>query len=113
MHELSIALNLVEQASKAASDNGGTKVVELQILLGELCGVERDALEFCFPLASEGSIVEGAKLKIESQKAQGKCLNCGHQQIIEIPVFLCSNCSQGHLEVISGRDFLLQSIGVE
>jgi len=53
VHELSIALNLVEIVEEAARRAGAECVVAVHLRLGAMSGVVREALEFCFPLASD------------------------------------------------------------
>ena len=46
MHEFSIALNIVDIASKTATDASATKINEVEIEVGILSGVIIEALEF-------------------------------------------------------------------
>lgn len=65
MHELSLALALIDELEKAAQRESATRVTAVNVSIGEFSGVERDPFEFCFPLAAQGTIVEGAALSIE------------------------------------------------
>ena len=56
MHELSIANSLVESVAEAAQQAGAARVVAVHLRLGALSGVERDALEFCYDIASRGTL---------------------------------------------------------
>jgi hydrogenase nickel incorporation protein HypA/HybF len=66
MHELSIALSLVELASEEAGRLHAAHVNALYVRVGALSGVAVESLRFSFELAAEGSIVEGARLELET-----------------------------------------------
>ena len=65
MHELSIALALVELASEEAQRLGASRVNALFVRLGARSGVVEEALRFSFGLAAEGTIADGARLELE------------------------------------------------
>ena len=65
MHELAIALSLVETASDEAARLGARHVATLFVRIGNLSGVVDDALRFSFDVAAEGTIVQGARLELE------------------------------------------------
>jgi hydrogenase nickel incorporation protein HypA/HybF len=65
MHELSIALNIVDIAGEQLVRNGGERVRAIHLQLGPLCGVAKDALLFSFGLACEGTALQGSELIIE------------------------------------------------
>jgi hydrogenase nickel incorporation protein HypA/HybF len=65
MHELSIAVSIVEAASEEAQRQGCARVEAVHLKLGALSGVAKDALLFSWDLACEDSPIAGAKLEIE------------------------------------------------
>ncbi len=67
MHELSIAMNIVEIACEEAGRQGGGPVDEVHLKMGKDSGVVSDALLFSWELACEGTRAEGAKLLIDQQ----------------------------------------------
>jgi len=62
MHELSIALRIVEIVEEEALNKGVTRVDAVHLRLGDLAGVARDALLFSYGLACEGTAAEGSRL---------------------------------------------------
>jgi hydrogenase nickel incorporation protein HypA/HybF len=64
MHELSIAMNIVEIAEETLAQHGGERVRSVHLQVGPLCGVAKEALLFSFGLACEGTAAEGASLVI-------------------------------------------------
>lgn len=65
MHELSIALALVELTSEEAERLRAARVNTLYVRLGTSSGVVADALRFSFDVAAAGTIAEGARLELE------------------------------------------------
>jgi len=70
MHELSIALNIVEIANEELTRHGGERIRAVHIQLGPLAGVAKEALLFSFGLACEGTAAEGCRLVIEDTKGR-------------------------------------------
>ncbi len=65
MHELSIAVQIVEIAEDELVRHGGDRVRSIHVQLGALSGVAKEALQFSFGMACEGTTAEGANLVIE------------------------------------------------
>lgn len=65
MHELSIAMSIIDGASEEAKRHPGASVKAVHLRLGRLSGVYRDALLFSYRIAAEGTPVEGSELLIE------------------------------------------------
>ena len=65
MHELSIAVNLVELACEEKQRRDLPEVRAVRLRLGALAGVVKDALLFSFDVASAGTCIQGAALQIE------------------------------------------------
>jgi len=64
MHELSIAVNIVDIACEEAERQGDSRVDAVYLNLGVLSGVVKEALQFSWELACEGSRIAGARLEI-------------------------------------------------
>src|SRR5262245_18034671 len=60
MHELSIACRLVETAVAAAADNEITSVATAHLKLGELAGVDKEALLLAYEIAAANSVLAGS-----------------------------------------------------
>jgi hydrogenase nickel incorporation protein HypA/HybF len=65
MHELSIALNIVEIAEAELARHGGLRVRVIYVQLGSCACVAKEALNFSFGLACEGTVAEGSRLIVE------------------------------------------------
>lgn len=61
MHELAIMHGIVESVTEKS---GGVRILRIVLEIGELAAVLPDALRFCFDIAAEGTLAEGATLDI-------------------------------------------------
>src|SRR5262245_36129222 len=92
MHELSIAVSLIEMASEEA-ERLGVQVEALHLRLGALSGVVREALLFSFDLAAEGTAIAGARLEIEDVPVVVYCPACREERLLPgLQSFLCPVC---------------------
>ena len=65
MHEMSIAIQLVETIRTVATDNGLRQVDEVALEVGPMTLIVPEALREAFALAAEGSPAAGAALEIK------------------------------------------------
>jgi hydrogenase nickel incorporation protein HypA/HybF len=111
MHELSIALSMIEMASEEATRHGASRVSALYLKLGPLSGVVKEALTFSFDIACEGTRLEGAQLLIEDVPVVIHCGRCRADHVIEnIQDLRCPRCGDLSAEVIHGRELELVSL---
>ena len=113
MHELSLATALVEQVTDLLMEEGASIVVSIRLQMGTLCGVEREAFSFCFPVAAKGSVLEDARLEIEEIAATVRCKDCGACSPAEFPLVRCAACGGIDVDIVTGRDFMLKSLEVQ
>jgi Zn finger protein HypA/HybF involved in hydrogenase expression len=65
MHELAIAIGLVEAICDELPRLGAVRVTAARVRVGRLSGVVPDALTFAFTVAADGTAIAGARLVIE------------------------------------------------
>ncbi|MFD8542786.1 hydrogenase maturation nickel metallochaperone HypA [Streptomyces sp. NPDC059649] len=105
MHEMSIALAVVDQVDGAARPAGATAVRSVRLQVGELAGVVPDALTFSFQLACAGTALEGAELDIEPVPARARCGACARTWPPGMPPRLsCPGCDGTDTALLSGRE---------
>src|SRR5262249_285326 len=93
MHELSIALSMIEMADDEVVVRGGGRVTALHLKLGPLSGVVKEALEFSYEIACQGTTLEGSRLVIEDVPVMIRCSGCRQDVLIEsIQSLRCSHC---------------------
>ena len=64
MHELSIAVSMIDQIIQESESRGGLDVEVVHLKLGIFSGVDKDALLFAYELACEGTPLQGSRLSV-------------------------------------------------
>src|SRR5688572_27819414 len=113
MHELSIAMSIVEGASQEALKHGGAQIHALHLKVGALSGVVKDALLFSYGIACEGTRLENSKLIIKEVPVIVYCPTCEEEKTLDsIQRFCCPTCGTLTSDVISGKEIELVAIEI-
>nr|WP_242533205.1 hydrogenase maturation nickel metallochaperone HypA [Niveibacterium umoris] len=91
----------------------GARVLAITLELGDLAGVEEDALLFALTSAMLHTRAEGATVHVLRLPARARCHDCGGEQAIEIRYQPCGICGRGGLEILQGTEMRVRSIVVE
>lgn len=113
MHEMSIALSIIDLATETAKRENVSKVTEIELDIGTMSGVEISALNFAMEIAVVDSILEKSKVKINHIKAKSECLECGHIFSSDAVVSPCPKCKELHTRIIKGKELQVKSLVVE
>jgi len=113
MHELSLSVALVQQATDIMLENAGNKILSVSLDVGALSGVSVHALKFCFPEACRGSALENCQLYINEIPLIIFCPGCQIEMNLESPYPFCPKCQNANVEIRSGKEFNLVSMEVE
>ena len=104
MHELSIASAILDRAQAASDENGGARVTKVGLRIGELSGVEPDALTFGIEALSKGTPLQGVVLEVEFCKRKQRCSACAGEFAPEGFLALCPTCHGDQSECIAGKE---------
>jgi len=115
MHELSIAISLIDLATEALEDAGEARSVRvISVRVGDLSGVVVEALEFAWEMASEGTRCDGARLEIERVVGRVRCPSCDTVTELEFPpTYLCESCGRPTAEVVGGKELDLMTLEID
>ncbi len=114
MHELSIALSIVELAEEEAEQRGGVQVSAIHLKLGPLAGVVKGALLSSFVLACEGTSLAGSRLIIEEVPIVVYCSACLAQRTLDsMQWFACPECKSPVSEVLKGRELEVVALEIQ
>lgn len=112
MHEQSIVASLLSTALEDAKKNGARKIVSIKLVVGELTGVEKDAVTFYFGFMAKDTMANGASLEFEITKAQLRCRECDIIFPREKLEFNCPKCNKKAVEIVGGRDLYIESMEI-
>jgi hydrogenase nickel incorporation protein HypA/HybF len=110
MHELSIALSIIEGAEEEAARHGG-QVIAVHLRLGRLSGVVKDALLFAYDIACEATPLAGSRLLIEEAPVVVFCSQCAAERTLaSIQSLSCPVCGALTPDVVQGRELELVAL---
>ena len=105
MHELSIAMSIVEIACEESARHGNAPIEAVHLRLGTLSGVVKEALLFSWGVACDGTPAAGSRLAIEDVPVRIWCSHCGAEHTLAGPFeMLCPHCGAVVTEIRAGRE---------
>jgi len=105
MHEVSIALNLIEIITDQCIKSGCSRIESVNLRIGRASGIMPDALVFAFEAIKNESIAAAAVLNIEEVPVTGKCAVCDAVFIVEEEyVLACPVCNGSDFKITAGRE---------
>lgn len=110
MHELSIALSIVDIAEEEVKKANASKVEKIELDIGNLSGVEIDALEFIWQEAVRSSVLENSERRINRIRGKAKCMECAEEFEMEQLFDACPKCNQYFNEIIQGKELKVRSL---
>ncbi|MTE16705.1 hydrogenase nickel incorporation protein HypA [Nocardia sp. CT2-14] len=105
---MAITCSIVDAVCEHAA---GRRVYGVTVEVGALCAVVPEAMEFCFEIATEGTVAAGAHLDIEVIRGSASCRSCGNRFEVAVPIVLCP-CGSADVEVTAGRELRIRSMEV-
>jgi hydrogenase nickel incorporation protein HypA/HybF len=113
MHELSIAMSIVELVEEESARQGDARVLAVHLKLGPLSGVVKQALLASFETACEGTALDGCTLIIEEIPIEIDCKHChATRPVVSIQEMRCSICGGPADKVIHGRELEVSALEI-
>jgi hydrogenase nickel incorporation protein HypA/HybF len=112
MHEISYALELLEDIEKAAQASDG-RVTRVKVKLGLARGVMPENLRRAFEWATVNTLAEGAELEIEVIPIRVHCTLCDNVYVTAEPLDECPHCGSLGGELLGGNEFVIESMEME
>lgn len=113
MHELAICHALMQQVENISAENHAQQVISIVIGMGPLSGVEAQLLEHAYPIASAGTVAEGAELIIRNLPVRVSCKQCSKESEVPANKLLCSHCGNWKTTLVSGDELMLISLELD
>ena len=121
MHEFSIASDIVRNVLDTAKQNGGKKVLSIDLDIGQLTLLNTEQVVFWVKELLKDSIADEAEVKVKTVKARVACEVCRHRGSAKsdqgdpfqhfIPLS-CSKCGSFQVKIEKGRECFLRRIRV-
>ncbi len=113
MHEFSIAMSIVEIAETEAKVANSAKILNMQLDVGTMAGIEYYALDTALEMAVKNTLLENAVIKVNKIQARAKCIDCGNEFDMNNITDSCPQCNGLFSDVISGKELKIKSIEIE
>ena len=112
MHEISVVTYLLEAVEEQARQHNASRIVEVNLVIGDRASIVDDSLFFYFDMLTPGTLAEGAKLNTRRVPSQFNCLECGKAYVTGDD-FRCPHCGGlGRIDP-AGSEFYIDTIEIE
>ena len=112
MHEMSLAEGVLQLIEDAARKQQFEKVTTVWLDIGQLSGVEVDAMSFCFDVVTRDSIADGARLEIIALPGAGWCMKCAMTVPMAEVFGECPQCGGHQMQVTGGTEMRVKELEV-
>lgn len=114
MHELALVNELIEAVGReVANIDGHGRVLAVTLVIGPLSGASGEAIRFAYRMLAPGTVVEGARLLIQTPPLEGLCRACGTVSKLKEPFAPCPACDSSDLELRGESSVLLQRVELD
>jgi hydrogenase nickel insertion protein HypA len=113
MHELSIALSIIDLAEQQAKQHDASEIEELELEIGNLAGVELQTLMFALESSVKGTMLENTKIVRHDIVGEGRCGDCEHIFPLSTLFEACPQCGSYLVNILKGKELRIKSIVVK
>ncbi len=113
MHEMGIANSILEGVAKELQRRPGSRAVKVGVRIGELAGVDPDALSFAFEALTLDTDFAGLAIDIEYVSPRSRCRECSREFEVRNYELLCPACGSLSTERISGDELEFKYLEIE
>lgn len=111
MHELPLIEKMLDIILEEAKAEQAAKITKIELTIGKLSGILPACVQFGFDVLSRKTIAAGAKLEIHQPGGQVRCRKCSEIYTSQgVDDLNCPNCKEKQFQVLSGREFTVDSI---
>lgn len=109
---MSLAEGILQLVEDAARQQEFSRVTAVWLEIGQLSGVEVEAMKFCFDAVTRDSIADGARLEIISLPGTGWCMACSQTMPMTEVFGECPQCGSHQMQVTGGTEMRVKELEV-
>jgi hydrogenase nickel incorporation protein HypA/HybF len=113
MHEMGIANSILEGVAAELRRRPGSRAVKVGVRIGELAGVDPDALSFAFEALTIETPLAGLALDVEYRALRCRCRECSHEFEARNFELSCPACHSLNTGRISGDELEFAYLEIE
>lgn len=117
MHEMSIAMSLLDIIRQEMDKHGATKLNSVRVVFGKLSNIVPEALEFAFEVLTKDTPLAGAVIELDERPLTMRCCKCDTEftpELVNVMFAPCPQCGEefGHT-LLTGKEMFLDRLNVE
>lgn len=114
MHELSIALEILDIVEREAVKHGAAVVRQVNLRIGDLSGVETESLAFSFEaVKGEKVMTRDAVLSIERLPVKIWCSSCEQEFDKAGHLVVCPQCESFDTQLLQGEEMEIADFEID
>ncbi len=113
MHEMSLCEGVLQVLLTEAEKQCFSKINRVWLEIGELSGVEPEAMRFCFDVVMKDSLAENAELNIINLPGSAWCMYCAKNIQVKQRYDECPDCGSYQLQIVGGDEMKIKELEVE
>ena len=102
-----------DDTASEAEKAGATSVTKVVLSIGELAGIEKEALFFAWDMVTKNTMAEDSPLIIEDIMGEAECQSCGHHFLTQDYFSVCEKCGDFRTDIIKGKELQVKSIEID
>lgn len=113
MHELTVANSVLDTVRAEMRRRPGARAVKVSLRVGEMAGLDPEALRFGFEVLVRGTDLEPLELEIEPVLRRHRCPRCREEFTVVDFSIICPVCGEVNTRAISGDELEVAYLEVE
>ena len=109
---MALAEGVLQLIEDAAREQDFARVSAVWLEIGQLSGVEVEAMKFCFDAVTRDSIAAGATLEIIAVPGTGWCMACARTVPMAEVFGACPQCGGYQMQVTGGTEMRVKDLEV-
>ncbi len=97
----------------SAEEQQATKIHSLTLEIGSLAGVVSNAVQFCYEVCCNETLLEGSRLIIEEIQAKARCFDCAAEYLLIDLSFCCPECGSTAGDLICGEELRIKEMEID
>jgi len=113
MHEMGIANSILDGVAAELRRRPASRAVKVGVRIGELAGVDPDALHFAFEALTIDTPLAGLTLEVQYVPPRSRCRDCHREFDVRNYELLCPACGSLGADRISGDELEFMYLEIE
>lgn len=108
-----VTISILSIVLEHAKTVQASKISRIHLTIGELSGIVPEYIQLQFDFLSKDTAAAGASLSFLQPPAKLRCRSCATIFSPHNRNWICPNCCEQKIEIVSGRECFVESIEVE